>query len=284
MGQQVRKTLIISLANLIVAFGIFYFWIPLKIAPGGTTGLTVILQHYLPALPISLTMAIINGILILLGFLFIGREFGGYTIYSSAILSVYMRIFEVFFPISGPMTSDYTLSVFFGALTVGIGIGLVFNEGASTGGTDIIAAILNKFTHTSIAMSLLIADLAITILATAILGVEIGMYSILGIILNSLILDKMIQGVNRRMEMMIVTSKFDEVNTFLNKEIGRGTTILKGFGGFSQKDRKVIITVLSKSQYVKTKLFLKEIDPTAFVISDTVSEVLGEGFTFEKLM
>lgn len=84
--------------------------------------------------------------------------------------------------------------------------------------------------------------------------------------------------------MMIVTSKFDEVNTFLNKEIGRGTTILKGFGGFSQKDRKVIITVLSKSQYVKTKLFLKEIDPTAFVISDTVSEVLGEGFTFEKLM
>ncbi|WP_425540215.1 YitT family protein [Microaceticoccus formicicus] len=284
MFSFIKRIALITIAVFVIAIGIYYLWIPLKLAPGGTTGLTVIIKSLFPRLPVSLAIGIINFILLLLGFIFIGKEFGGYTIYSSVMLSFFIRVFEQVYPVSQPVVDNVFLNLIFGGLFVGFGIGIVFNQNASTGGTDIVAMILNKFYHISLSTAVLIADLVITLVATYIVGLEIGMYSILGIMINSLIIGKVISGFNTRIEMMIITSKFDQVNVYLNKEIGRGTTIYHAEGGFSYEPKKVISTVLSKNEYIKAKLYLKEIDPGAFVIINNVNEVVGEGFTYEKLI
>ncbi|MDO5717926.1 MAG: YitT family protein [Tissierellia bacterium] len=284
MLSSIKKISLITIGVFIISIGIYYLWIPLKLAPGGTTGLTVIINYFLPGLPISISIGIINIILLLLGFIFIGKEFGGYTIYSSLLISIFIHIFEKFYPITSPIVDNPMLNLIFGGIFVGFGIGLVFNCNASTGGTDIVAKIINKYYHIPLNKAVLFSDLVIAAIATYIVGLEIGMYSILGIMVNSIIIGKVISGFNSRIEMMIISNKFDELNTYLNKEIGRGTTIYRAEGGFSYQERRVIYTVLSKSEYVKAKLYLKELDPGAFVIINNVNEVLGEGFTYEKII
>lgn len=284
MFSNVKRIALITLAVFVIAVGIYYLWIPLQLAPGGTTGLAVIIQSLFPFLPISLAIGLINLVLFVVGFVFIGREFGGLTIYSSVMLSLFIRIFEQFYPVTQPIVDNVFLNLIFGGVFVGFGIGLVFNQNASTGGTDIVAMILNKYYHISLSTAVMIADLTITFAATYIVGLEIGMYSILGIVINSFIIGKVISGFNTRIEMMIISDKFNELNVYLNKEIGRGTTIYNAEGGFSYQPRKVIYTVLSKNEYIKAKLYIKEVDPSAFVIIKNVNEVLGEGFTYEKLI
>ncbi len=284
MFSKVKRIALITLAVFVIAVGIYYLWIPLKLAPGGTTGLTVIIKSLFPFLPVSLAIGLINIVLLAFGFVFIGREFGGLTIYSSIMLSLFIRIFEQFYPITEPLVENIFLNLIFGGVLVGFGIGLVFNQNASTGGTDIVAMILNKYYHISLSTAVMIADLTITFVATYIVGLEIGMYSILGIMINSFIIGKVISGFNTRIEMMIISDKFNELNVYLNKEIGRGTTIYNAEGGFSYQPRNVIYTVLSKNEYIKAKLYIKKVDPSAFVIIKNVNEVLGEGFTYEKLI
>lgn len=281
LKRQLRKFLIITFAMVLVAVGIYFFWVPYNIAPGGMTGMAVIVQYFLKSLPISIILGIGNLILLIIGFIFLGKEFGGYTIYASILLTLYTRLFEILNPSNSPLVEDKLLCVIFGAVFVGLGIGLTFNEGASTGGTDIIAAIIAKFSHYSISNGVLISDTIITIIAVVVLGIEVGMYSLIAIIINTLVIDKVIQGANSKIAMTIITNYFDDVNSFINQDVNRGTTIYTAEGGFSFQDRKIIYTVLSSREYVRVKNYLKAKDPSAFVTSSNVSEVLGEGFSYD---
>lgn len=269
---------------IFVSAGIYYLWIPLNLAPGGTTGLTVIIKSFFPGLSVSLALGCINIFLLLCGFIFIGKEFGGWTIYSSIVLSGIIKLFEIFYPANKPLVDNTLLCLIFGGICVGLGIGIVFNQNASTGGTDIVAKILNKYYHISLSNAVLIADLTITIVATFIVGLEIGMYSMLGIMINSIIIDKVISGFNTRIKMLIISDKYDDINVFLNKEVGRGTTIYDAEGGFGYSKKKVVTTVLAKAEYVKAKQYIGMIDPNAFIITNSVNEVVGEGFTYEKIV
>lgn len=284
MDKIAKKVITLFLAMIVVSAGIYYFWIPLNLAPGGTTGLTIIIQSIFPNIPVSLAIGFINIVLLLLGFILIGNDFGGYTVLSSIFMSLIIRVFETFLPSKGPIVDDPLLNLIYGGFCVGLGIGIVFNLNASTGGTDIVAKILNKYYNIPLSKAVLMADVVITIGATFVVGPKIGMYSILGIMVNTFIIDKVISGFNTKTQAMIISDKYEEINLYLNKEIGRGTTIFMAEGGFSTKQRRVINTVLSKNEYIKARTGIWKIDPKAFIITNNVNEVLGEGFTYEKLM
>lgn len=157
-------------------------------------------------------------------------------------------------------------------------MGIIFNQGASSGGTDIVAKIINKYTHLDIGKALLLSDAVITLFAASVFGFEQGMYALLAVIFNGSVVDYTIQGLNVAMQVLIVSSMPDEIASFILEDLGRGLTFLKGQGGYSGRDRKVIYTVVSRREFVALRTFIKEKDPRAFISVSQAHDVLGEGF------
>lgn len=284
MNKFIKRVLIITLGVFILTAGIYYLWTPYHISPGGISGMVTVLGAVLPNLNIPQAITIINVALMIIGLLFFGRSFAGLTLYSASLISVFTFLFEAVYPIKEPIVESLMLNTIFGGVLVGLGVGLVFTQGASTGGSDVIAAIISKFTSLSMTRSLLIADGVITILAIYNVGIEIGLYSLIGVAVCNTFVDKTTQGFLQQIEMKIISSKNEDINIFLNKEIGRGTTIFDIKGGFSNAERKMIYTVLGRMDYIKVKEYISRIDPSAFVIINTANEVVGEGFTYEKIL
>ncbi len=263
-----------------MTMGMYFFLIPSNLAVGGATGLAMILSYLIPSIPMGVILAALNIILFITAFIVLGREFGGYTVYASLALSGMIGFFELVIPMTGPFTDDLFINLIFGILINGVGMGIVFNQNASTGGTDIIAKIINKYTHMDIGKSLLAADFFITIFAGLVFGARLGMYALLGIVINSFVIDKMISGFNVKINMLIISSEFDSIKDYVHTEIGRGTTIYHATGGFSNQDKRIVNTIVSRSEYIKIRDFIRNIDDKAFVSVSYVTEVEGEGFTY----
>lgn len=275
-----RSFLLINFGLLITALGLYFFLIPANLAAGGVGGLGVIINRLLPQIPVGVIMFIFNIILFILAFLLVGREFGGLTVYNSLLLSVLIYILELLIPLKGPQVGDLLVNLIYGMLTTSMGMAIVFNQNASTGGTDIIAAIISKFTGLNIGRSLLIADSLIALAAILVLGVEIGLYSLLGILVNTTLIDKIISGFNTKYQVAIVSQKEDLITDFITREMDRGVTLLHGTGGYSKEAKRVIYTVVPRNEYTIIRNKIMEIDPQAFIWVKIVSEVHGEGYTF----
>lgn len=281
MKFDFKRFFIINLGLLIMACALYFFLMPSNLAVGGATGLAMVISYLIPSVSMGIILGIINIILFILAFIVLGRDFGGYTLYASLALSAMLALFEVLMPMRQPFTDDLFINLVFGILIVGAGMGIVFNENASTGGTDIIAKIINKYTHIDMGKSLLASDFLITLFAGLVFGARLGMYALLGTLLNSLIIDKMIAGFNVKINMTIISTKTDEINKYILDEIGRGTTIYHASGGYSNEDKRIINTIVSRSEYIKIRNFIRHIDTKAFVSISYVSEVEGEGFTYD---
>ena len=280
MKFDLKRFFMINVGLIVASLGLYFFLMPSNLATGGATGLAIVLNQLIPNLSMSLILGIINVFLFVLAFAVLGRDFGGYTLYASLGLSFIISILERFTPMNQPVTDDLFINLIFGVFIVGIGMGIVFNQNASTGGTDIIAKIINKYTHIEIGKSLLISDFAISMLAGLVFGARLGMYALLGTVLNSLIIDKMIAGFNVKINMVIISNEFHIINQYILDEIVRGTTIFQATGGYSNEDKRVINTIVSRREYIKIRNFIKLADKKAFVSISYVSEVEGEGFTF----
>ncbi len=276
---DLKSFLIINFGVIIIAVGIYYFLIPSDLAVGGVTGLAIVINKLFPKLPIGIVMIIFNIILFILAFTVIGPEFGGYTIYTSFLLSGLIYILEIITPMSGPIIDDLLINLIYGILIQGVGMAIIFNKNTSTGGTDIIAKIINKFFNLDIGKSLFLADSVIVISAALVFGVELGLYALLGILINSAIIDKVIAGFNTRIKVAIISDKEPEISKFITRELERGVTLLYGVGGFSNSEKRIINTVVSRKEYLIIKNKVKEIDPRAFIWVSFVNEVLGEGFS-----
>jgi uncharacterized membrane-anchored protein YitT (DUF2179 family) len=279
MKKTIYEYVLITIGLILVAAGVYFFLIPNDLAAGGVTGLAMVINYYFPVLNVGAIMLVLNVILFIIGFIFIGSGFGVKTIYSSLMLSFIISMMEVAFPLEGPVTNDIFINLLFGILIGAIGMAIVFNQNASTGGTDIIAKILNKYLHLDIGKGLLLADLMVTILALAAFGATVGMYSLLGVIINGFVVDSAIQGLNIIKKVEIVSSKGDEIKNFIIKELDRSATLYDAKGAYSLQNKEVITTVLGKREVIRLKNFIKEIDPRAFIITYNVHETLGEGFT-----
>lgn len=275
--DKIKEYVWTTIGVAIVTFALEYFFFPNEIASGGISGLALVLNSLFNIEPSILILGF-NIILFSLAFFLIGGSFGGKSIYASALLSVFMWIAE---KLLNPraITDNLLLVSVFGSLILALGTAIVFNQGSSTGGTSIIAKIINKYFQIPIGQCLLIADCTVAILAIYVFGVELGLFGLLSAIVVGILVDKFIAGFNPVKQVFIVTSKEKLVIDFIMKEINRGCTILSGKGGFTGGDTSVIYTVLSSRQFVTLKNFVKENNPDAFVTVTESTEALGEGFT-----
>lgn len=263
---------------LIVSFAIKFFLAPNSIAGGGVMGIAIIINHYLPNASVGILMLVMNVVSFVVGFIVIGPSFGAKTVYVSLAMSLCIDVMDRIMPPPTPITTDLFLATFFGTLLAGIGMGIVFNQNASTGGTDILAKILNKFGHIDIGKSILIVDLIIALVAGLIFEANVGMYAILSVIILGFVIDMVIEGLNTCKSVVIMSSKSEMINKYIINELERGCTVFQAKGAYSGENKDVLYTVVDRKQFINLKKYIKDIDPLAFITVSEAHEVLGEGF------
>ena len=278
MKKVIKEYVFTTIGMMMVTCGMYFFLMPNDLATGGANGLALVINHFIPKFPVGAIMIFINIILFILAFLVIGASFGAKTIYSSLGISGFIFIMEKVYPMKKPFTGDLMLELIFGILISGVGMGIVFNQNASTGGTDITAKILNKFFNIDIGKAVLLCDFTITILAIASFGARKGLYALLGVIINGYVIDGIIEGINTCKNVVIISTKTEEVKEYIMQELGRGATIYYARGAYSEEDKQVLTTVVGKRQFVKLRDFIKSIDRDAFLTVNNVHETFGEGF------
>ena len=279
--KKYKEYTLITLGSALVALAIQLFFVPNHIAPGGVSGLGLIMNTLVPGVSVSTNVIIFNVVLFLLAFRLLGGGFGFKTIYASFSLSLIMWVIEnVIKPES--ITDDLMLATLLGILLLGTGLGIVFNQDASTGGTDILAKILNKYTHLSMGLSMTIIDLIVVVLVAFFFGLERGLYAGLATFLNGIVINRVVGGFNEKKQVFIITSDKEDVKSFIVNDIQRGATIFSGEGGFSGAENHVIYTVLSTKEFVHLKMYLREHHPDSFVTVSSTTEVLGQGFSMPK--
>lgn len=274
--ESIKEFALITIGIFLVAISVVYFFEPNNIAAGGITGLAIVINHYIPFISIGPLVLMMDAILFIVALIVLGAKFGAKTIYSSFLLSTSMWLMQTFIPIN--ITNDLILATIFGTLISSVGMAIVFNANASTGGTDIIAKILNKFFHIEIGKSLLIVDFLVTLLGAVTFGINIGLYGLLAVIINGVVIDNIIAGFKTKSEITIISEKNKEISKFILDDLERGCTFIKGIGGFTRKDTSILYTVLDRNEFIKLKNKIKEIDKNAFITVGEVHEVMGEGF------
>ncbi len=278
MKKNFKSFFIIFIGALLVAVGTYFFLAPNHIAAGGISGAAIIINSIFPILPIGALMMAMEVILFITGILIIGPVFGGKTIFCSFSVSGIILLFEKFFPNVRPLSNDMLVQLIFGVLICGVGMAIVFDQDASTGGTDIIAKIINKYFKISIGKCVLIADIVITVAASIVFGIDKGMYAILGVILNATLIDTVIRNLNTYKQVAIISNAGEEIKDYIVDTLDRSATIYYAKGAYNNNEREVITTVVNRKQFLKLKDYIKCIDERAFITVNEVNEVLGEGF------
>ena len=280
-GEPMRKFyrfVLINIGILLVAAGVVVFKVPNKFATGGVSGIAIILNKLLPDLPVGLLMLIVNALLLIVGFLFASLDFGMKTVYSSIVLSLLTWFLERIIPLQKPLTGDSMLELIFAILLIAAGSALLFYRNASSGGTDILAKILNQKMNWHIGKSLLAVDFIISLIAIPVFGFRAGMYSVLGVILKGLLIDEVIKGLHSSKQLVIISCKAEDIRNFIILELNRGVTIYAATGGKTGEQKLVLNTVMGNKEAIRLRRYIRRIDDRAFIIASTVSEIYGEGF------
>ncbi len=269
----------ITLGCGLMAFSLYFFLEPNTIAPGGVTGLAIIVQK-LTGIPIDITNLAINIPLFIIGIMVLGKVFGVKTAYATLVLSAFIRLFITFFGDGVAVTGDILLAAIYGGVIMGVGLGFVFRYGGTTGGTDLAGAILNKY-FPNISTSKLMMGLDLVIVALAGLverKVETSLYSVITLYILVKLADFIVEGLGYGKAFYIISSKSEEIGRTILNEIGRGVTVLEGRGLYTGSKRDVLLCVVNRVQVAKLKELVHNVDKRAFIMVTTVHEVLGEGF------
>ena len=278
-GALLREFLLMTLGTVLVAIGVYFFKFPNNFSMGGVSGLAEPLTiRAFPWLTASAYNGIINTLFLFLGFAMLNKGFGLKTVYCSFLYSGVVQVFQWICPMSGPLTDEKVLELFFAVIFPALGSAILFNIDASSGGTDIIAMILKKYTGLDVGRALLLSDVLIAAATFLIFDVETGLFSILGLVLKSVLVDSVIESLNRRKNFFIITSRPSVTSEYITHTLGRGATIWKGEGAYTHEEHWIILTALSRGQAVTLRRFLKEKDPSAFFIIANSSEIFGKGF------
>ncbi len=273
-----------TIGVIITALGLVIFLIPNNIAAGGASGLSIILNKVFPTIPVGVWLYILNMILFLLGFLIIGKDFSFKTIYSTFALNFFVDFFDRIVKIPRYVGEDYMLAVMFGNMLTAFGMAIVFANNSSTGGTDIIAKIITKYTHAPMGTTLLFVDFSVGILAGFTFDARTGMYSLLAIIINGITIDFVMKGLELSVTLTIISNKVEDIKKFVIEELERGATFIKAKGAYSGRDFDILYVALRRRELGMLIHEIKKIDPNAFVIVTEARYVLGEGFKrFDKL-
>lgn len=278
-AENLKKFLLVNLGVFLLTTGVYFFKLPNNFSTGGVSGISILLGNFVPISTASL-MAVINVALLVVGYIFIGREFGFWTTYCSLMYSLETWILEKAYPMTAPFTDQPLLELVFAMMLPGLGSALLFYCNASSGGTDIVAMILKKYTSISdIGKALFASDSIIALAACFLFGVETGMFSILGLFLKAFVVDSVIESINLCKFFSIVTSKPAEICDFIIKELHHSSTVVDGEGAFSHQDKKVVLTAVRRGEAIRLRQRCKQIDPHCFMFITNTSEIIGKGFT-----
>ena len=275
--QFIKEYIIVALACVVMAFNINYFFVGNKLAEGGVSGLSLII-HYLSNIDVSYLYFALNIPLIILAYIFLGKNFLLKTFFATFVLSVFLKVFASF---SEPL-DDILLAAIFGGAINGIAIGIVFYAGGSTGGMDIVAKIVNKYTGIPISRILLATDFIVLSMVAVIFGKVIFMYTLISLVLSSKMIDIIQVGIYSAKGVTIITTKEDEIRKRIMEDTGRGITLIDAKGGYTQKEIGMLYCVVGQYQLIRVKTIVKEVDPSAFMIVADVHEVIGNGFLVNK--
>lgn len=276
---KVREYLLITLGVELVVMGVYFFKFPNNFSIGGVTGLAILLSKVLgPAISSGTIVLIINLILLVVGYIFLGKSFGNRTAYGSILMSLSLSLLEVIVPMKGPLTQEPMLELAFAVILPAVGAAMLFNIGASTGGTDVIAVLLKKYTNTDIGRSLLYSDLILTMFSFLVFDIQTGLLSMLGLLLKTTLVDTVIESLNLNKYFTIICETPKPICNYITNNLHRSATILDGKGAFSDRERKIILTVMNRSQAVQLRRFIKQAEPEAFILITNTSEIVGRGF------
>lgn len=266
---------------LFIAIGLYFFWMPSDLAAGGISGLSIVIKALIPSVPIGIIIFCLDILMFFIGFIVLGKSFGIRSITCSLTVSFLMLVLEYFWPNVGIISEDTLIMLLFGALFIAFGQAIVFNLEASSGGTDIVAKIINKYFHLNIGASLMIADLVVVLLATTIFGIEKGLYAALGVLLTSSLIDYIIAGFTIQKYVMILpsTEEFGEaIRAHILHTLQRGATVYHAEGAYSKNQKLVLTTVVDRKEFIELKRYVGSIDSRAFMTVQNLHEVVGEGF------
>lgn len=277
MKSKLKNFSLLTISTLIMAVGIYFFKFTNNFTFGGITGIAVLVAKFLPISASDFSF-VVNILLLIIGWIVLGKSFAEKTAYSTILLSISLSLLERIYPMSHPLTNEPLLELIFAILLPALGSAILFNIGASSGGTDVIAMILKKYTSVDIGKGLMISDLIFTLAGFLVFNVKTGLYSLFGLIMRSALIDNFIESFNRSKYFHVVTSNATCICDFIQNDLQRGATIVNATGAFTGDDKYIILTVLSPSQAVKLRNFIKEQDPKAFLLVSNTSEIIGKGF------
>jgi uncharacterized membrane-anchored protein YitT (DUF2179 family) len=280
-----KSFLMLNIGILLMAVGIYFFKVPNGFATGGVSGIALILSNIFPSLGQAVYMLIINAVLLVVGMIVLGRECGLLTIFCSLMLSLENLAFEMLVPLSAPLTGYPLLELVYAVLLTGIGSAIIFKCHASSGGTDIVALILKKYTDMNVGRALLFTDLLIAL--TTFIGFSpdgiyfaptVGLFSLLGLFAKVFVVDDILDSINLCKSFTIITTKADLIDSYIINEMKHSATTLRASGAYTGDERTMIMTVCKRGEAIRLRKKVQEIDPHAFIIVTKTSEIMGKGF------
>lgn len=275
--RTVAEYAMITAAILFMCVGIYFFKFPNHFAFGGVSGFSPVISA-LTGISASRFTNIANVVLMILGFLILGKSVGVKTLYATVVMTLGLDAMEKLFPLTGTLTTQPFLELIFAILIPAIASALLFNIGASSGGTDIIAMILRRYTSMNIGKALLVVDIASVTMAFFLFGAETGLYSLLGLASKSLVIDNLIESLNLCKSFTIVSSDPEPICDYIIKELHRSATVYHAHGAFSGEPKTIILTTMKRAQAVHLRTYIKSVEPTAFITIMNSSEIIGKGF------
>lgn len=274
---KLKNYIYMNIGCLLLSVGVYFFKIPNGFATGGVTGIGTILGKIFPITP-AVWIWILNIALLLLGFVFLGWQNSFKTIYCSMFYSALTYVFELLIPLSAPMTNQPLLELVYAMLLTSIGSAMIFNSDASSGGTDIAALILKKFTSLDVGKALLMVDFVVAASSFFVFNIQAGLFSVLGLFAKAFLVDSVIESLNTCKYFIVITTKREEISQYIIKTLHHGASVNSVVGEFTQNQKSMIHTVCKRAEAIRLKKKIKEIDPASFIIVTTSSEIIGRGF------
>lgn len=268
----IKETSILTVAVAIIAAAVYFFLVPSHASVSSISGLGIVLSNFIP-LPLSAITMILNVVLLIIGFFTCGREFGVKTVYTSVMLPLFLGAFEGIFPDFGSMTNSQELDVLCYVLIVSVGLSILFNRNASSGGLDIVAKIMNKYLHMDLGKAMSLSGMCVALSAALVYDKKTVVLSLLGTYFNGLVLDHFIFDHNIKRRVCIITKKEEELRQFIIHDLHSGATIYESIGAYNMEKRNEIITIVDKGEYQKLMNYMNREDPKAFITVYTVSDM-----------
>lgn len=276
--KEIKEYLLITIGTVMLTAGVYFFKIPNGFATGGVSGIGTILGKITPTISAGSWIMIINVVLLLLGFAFLGRQNGIRTVFCSLLFSFLTYALEFIVPMTAPLTDQPLLELVYAMLLTAFGSAVIFNVGASSGGTDIAALILKKYTSLDVGKALLAVDFFVAASTFFVFSVKAGLFSMAGLFAKAFLVDSIIDNIQSCKYFIVITDKPDLINSYIMKELNHSSTITEAIGGYSGEGKVMIHTVCKRIEAIRLRRQIKEIDPKSFIIITTTSEIIGRGF------